>query len=249
MIKNTQVDKNQMTIVKLVDFVSIMVANKREDELEIESEINFSHNYIMNFLRTHKEHVETEQVIRIFIMGRRFRLSLQFSNEYKVPFKIEYFTNALESNAYDVAFYLLVKYEDQINLHYQQALDAHVKSYKVDKRFLKSKLHMSKMLLGIFSFNSAKQFLDIITFAIDDPSLEGNLFSHSSNPLSVMCLLYEFLTMLIKKFFSLNNICRMLMGKTMNMALKYIEAIDDDNFLTTVLLEKDYSNRDCLRIA
>jgi len=39
------------------------------------------------------------------------------------------------------------------------------------------------------------------------------------------------------------------MGKTMNMALKYIESIDDDNFLTTVLLEKDYSNRDCLRIA
>jgi len=76
--------------------------------------------------------------------------------EYKVVFQIEYFTNALESNSYDVAFYLLVKYEDQINLHYQQALDAHVKSYKVDKKFLKSKLHMSKMLLGIFSFNSAK---------------------------------------------------------------------------------------------
>jgi len=88
-----------------------------------------------------------------------------------------------------------------------------------------------------------------MTFAIDDTSLEGNLFSHSSNPLSAMCLLYELLTLLIKKFFSLNNICRMLMGKTMNMALKYIESIDDDNFLTTVLLEKDYSNRDCLRIA
>ena len=41
----------------------------------------------------------------------------------------------------------------------------------------------------------------------------------------------------------------MLMGQTLNMALKYIESIDDDNFLTTVLLEKDYSNRDCLRIA
>ena len=64
-----------------------------------------------------------------------------------------------------------------------------------------------------------------------------------------MCLLYEFLTLIIKKFFSLNNICRMLMGQTMNMALKYIDSIDDDNFLTTVLLEKDYSGRDCLRIA
>ena len=31
-----------------------------------------------------------------------------------------------------------------------------VKSYKIDNRFLKSKLHMSKMLLGVFSFNSAK---------------------------------------------------------------------------------------------
>ena len=80
--------------------------------LDIDSEINFNHNYIMNFLKTHKDHVETEQIIRIFIMGRRFRLSLQFMAEYKVVFQIEYFTNALESNSYDVAFYLLVKYED-----------------------------------------------------------------------------------------------------------------------------------------
>jgi hypothetical protein len=156
LIKRTQVDKNQMTIIKLIDFVSVLVANKREDEHDMDSTINFSHNYILDFLKTHQQWVNPAEIIRIFIMGRRFRLSLQFIQEYDVPFQIEYFTNAMESNAYEIAFFLLKTYEDQIHLQYQKALDAHVKSYKIDNRFLKSKLHMSKMLLGVFSFNSAK---------------------------------------------------------------------------------------------
>lgn len=34
----------------------------------------------------------------------------------------------------------------------------------------------------------------------------------------------------------------------MNMAQLYIESVDEENFLTTVMLEKDYSGRDALRI-
>lgn len=105
------------------------------------------------------------------------------------------------------------------------------------------------MLLGIFNFNAAKVFLEIINNSINDASLEGNLFSHSSNPLLTMCCLYELLTNIIKKFFSLSNLSRELMGKTMAMAIDYIEAVDDENFLTTVMLEKDYTGRDSLRIA
>lgn len=33
------------------------------------------------------------------------------------------------------------------------------------------------------------------------------------------------------------------------MALLYIESVDDENFLTHVMTEKDYSGRDSLRIA
>jgi hypothetical protein len=39
------------------------------------------------------------------------------------------------------------------------------------------------------------------------------------------------------------------MDLTMKMAIKYIESVDDENFLTTVMLERDYSGRDSLRIA
>ena len=70
----------------------------------------------------------------------------------KAPFVIEYFTNAIEANAYDIAFYLVKVYEDEIFQNYQKAITAHVKSYQLNKRFLKSKLHMSKMLLSIFNF-------------------------------------------------------------------------------------------------
>lgn len=72
-------------------------------------------------------------------------------------------------------------------------MDSHVNSYRLDNRFLKSKLHMSKLMLPIFTFMAAKIFLEIIEFKVQDSSLENNLFSHSSNPLLNMCLLYELL--------------------------------------------------------
>ena len=40
-----------------------------------------------------------------------------------------------------------------------------------------------------------------------------------------------------------------MMTQIMKMALTYFEAVDDENFLTKVMLEKDYSGRDSLSIA
>jgi hypothetical protein len=53
-----------------------------------------------------------EEVVKIFILARRFRLSLQFIQSFNVDFQIEFFTNAIEANAYDIAFYLLQNYEE-----------------------------------------------------------------------------------------------------------------------------------------
>ena len=38
------------------------------------------------------------------------------------------------------------------------------------------------------------------------------------------------------------------MAQCIQMALQYIEEVDDENFLTAVLNEKDYSGRDALNI-
>ena len=75
------------------------------------------------------------------------------------------------------------------------------------------------------------------------------MFAHSSNPLLTMCLTYEMLLNIIKKFFSLNNDCRTIMKHIMEMTLHYIESVDDENFLTAIMTEKDYSGRDSLMIA
>ena len=40
-----------------------------------------------------------------------------------------------------------------------------------------------------------------------------------------------------------------MMGQIMKMSLDYIESVDDENLLTSVMIEKDYSGRDSLRIA
>lgn len=82
--------------------------------------------------------------------------------------------------------------------------------------------------------------LDILGPQVEETSLEGNLFSHSCNPLLNMCLLYELLLSIIKRFFSLNNLCRTIMKTTMQMAINYIESVDDEHFLTKVMLERDF---------
>lgn len=35
----------------------------------------------------------------------------------------------------------------------------------------------------------------------------------------------------------------------MSMALMYIECVEDENFLTKLMLDQDYTNRDSLKIA
>jgi hypothetical protein len=87
----------------------------------------------------------------------------------------------------------LRKYEDKITIEYQKALDAHIKSYQANNKFIKAKLQMSMKLLTIFNFNYAKVLVESIIRIINDGSLEGNMFSNSSNPLLMMCLVYELL--------------------------------------------------------
>ena len=95
-----------------------MIENKRIDKHNVDSEIIFPHQSVLDFLETHDKHIISEEVIKIFILARRFRLSLQYMQSSKSPFVIEFLTNAIESNAYDIAFYLVKIYEEEIAANY-----------------------------------------------------------------------------------------------------------------------------------
>ena len=43
--------------------------------------------------------------------------------------------------------------------------------------------------------------------------------------------------------------CRNFNLKLMNILLNYIDSVEDENCLTTLVLEKDYINRDSLKIS
>lgn len=78
-----------------------------------------------------------------------------------------------------------------------KALEAHVDSYCHSKSMLKAKLTMSKRLLNMLTFIAAKDLLSNFQQSINDRQVEGNLFSHSGNPLLCMCLLYELLNLIM----------------------------------------------------
>jgi hypothetical protein len=87
-IKSAQVDHNQHTAVSLTDFLSVMVDNKRAVKYSIDRNIQFSHNRILKFLSDFKDFVKEDEVMKIFILGRRFRLTLQFMKMVKPKFEI-----------------------------------------------------------------------------------------------------------------------------------------------------------------
>ena len=101
-----------MTPVRLIDFISVMVLNKREDNNDMDSKILFNHQTILDFLKFHERFTEPEEIMKVLILSRRFRLSLQYIEISNTSFNIEFFTNSIESNAYDIAFYLFSIYEE-----------------------------------------------------------------------------------------------------------------------------------------
>jgi hypothetical protein len=95
----------------LVDFISVLVSNKRADEFA-DGPVIFTHKYITEFLETHNEFFAPSRAIKIFIMSRKFRLALQYLIKFEVEFEIDFFTFAIEANAYDIAFYLRMRFEE-----------------------------------------------------------------------------------------------------------------------------------------
>jgi hypothetical protein len=89
-----------------------MVENKRVDQFDTESKVLFSHNHVVNFLDRHKQFLNAEETIKVLIMSRKFRLAIQFLTKTGEVFTIEYFTLAMESNAFEIAFYLFSFFED-----------------------------------------------------------------------------------------------------------------------------------------
>ena len=80
-IKHAQVDAKQQTPVQLVDFISVMVLNKRVDNFIVDSKVLFNHEKIVKFLERHKQFMNPEEIIKVLIMSRKFRLSIKYLND------------------------------------------------------------------------------------------------------------------------------------------------------------------------
>mmetsp|Transcript_17619 Transcript_17619/g.27262 ORF Transcript_17619/g.27262 Transcript_17619/m.27262 type:complete len:99 (+) Transcript_17619:759-1055(+) len=98
-------------MVQLIDFISVLVNNKRNDQFSY-GEIIFPHSHIVKFLDIHSKFLKAPQAIKVFIMSRKFRLALQYLTETGVEFEIDFFTFAIEANAYDIVFYLRYRFEE-----------------------------------------------------------------------------------------------------------------------------------------
>ena len=65
-----------MTVIKMTDFISVLLMSKRQDQYDNTSQILFSNNYILKFFKTHQRFIKNDEVAKILILQRRFRLTL-----------------------------------------------------------------------------------------------------------------------------------------------------------------------------
>lgn len=63
-------------------------------------------------MKTHSAFLVPEQVIRICILYKRFRLTIAVINNFNINFEISFFKQALTSDAYDICFYMLKVYDE-----------------------------------------------------------------------------------------------------------------------------------------
>ncbi len=219
-IKGSKIDSEQLSTVSLVDFITIMLDRDYPSE-ELE-----------RFIQRHNEYLRSEETIKVFILKKKFSLMMSMFRKTGVSFNIEYFLMALTNNAFDIAIYLMALYEDEIVAHIKRVLETLVISYSNSNQFIKAKIYLSKLLLPNFTFNAAKRFLVVVQQKVLETTLEKNLFTHCPNPLLAICLLYEFLELMKRKFFSLNNQCTSIMTNLRKLALEYTMAVEDENFLS-----------------
>lgn len=112
-IKEGQINIKQQTDMQLNDFVMILVANKRK-KLYAASEIIFPHSSVIAFMERHHEFLKPSQVVKVLIIKRKFRLPLYLIIKYNITFDIEFLNMAIEVNNYEVAFFLMSRWETQI---------------------------------------------------------------------------------------------------------------------------------------
>lgn len=58
-----------------------MVLNKRTDSHKMDSKILFNHEKIVTFLERHKQFMIPEEIIKVFIMANKFRLSIKYIHD------------------------------------------------------------------------------------------------------------------------------------------------------------------------
>ena len=70
----------------MIDFISVLVSNKREVEHDLDSPILFTHKEILEFIDHFSRFVRADEIIKVLILARKFRLSLKYMELSRVPF-------------------------------------------------------------------------------------------------------------------------------------------------------------------
>ena len=190
--------------------------------------------------------LEKEEILTVAIMKGKYSLTQKLIDKYKIPFNIAFVNTALEYNRTDIVFLLRIIYPQSFARHEKSYISSLILSFERSNINWLAKMHLLKTMIEHISYIKSEQVWIHIVKSIESENPLINPLYFTPNVLLFSCNLIELCILLRNKFSFLSSYSERIQAHVSKFAGIFIEKIDDDETLRSLVFEKDFESRDSL---
>ena len=193
--------------------------------------------------------LDTRELFLTFAMKRKLKLMSHMVNseDFKMNFTENNFTDVIENDVYDMAVLLYREYFLKITKNQDKIVTLLVGSFSKANGQLESKCFLLKRFISHMRFEQAAQFLEAVEERTSDAS-RGNIFVRSLNVVKSACLIIELLNKVKRRFGFMERRVQETEAKILRIAVDYMSEVTTEEEMRFLLLEKDLDSRDALNM-
>ena len=208
------------------------------------TDLNLEHRLIESLIRDFDFSFNLQEAMKLFIYKRRFKIVKYLRKEFKPEFDFNYVNIALESDSFDILFYLLFNYEEEVLEHSKKYTNSIILTLDRSNQFLEEKLFWARLVFAQFSFSQVEFIVDILKKKLTTEDERDNLLIRSPNLLKSACLVYELADIIQAHHVILQPQTKILQERLITIAVNFTDQIENEKELRMICFEKDLENRD-----
>ena len=224
--------KYEIENVEPIDILEVMIDNKESNDV------------IKKYLNNIDLSNDFKYVIAILIMDNRFTLSHYYLDYFHPSFvKI-----AIEHDSFDMVALFKSLYPKQYTEYEQTYIDSIVMSFRKSNSLWIAKIYILKSLIYSTNYLQMESVLSTMFQSLEKEDPVLNPLYYAPNMLLLTCEIVEVCHIIQGYYNSLEVYTTKIKDIVINIASKYIEAIEDEAEIHSLCFEKDYENRDSLEL-